>query len=107
MPRPGRSSPFWRSSPRAAGRFHSRRTRILLTAAVAALALVAVGCGGDDDSDADPTAAWASDFCSAITTWTDELQTVTSQFSDTSNLSQEGLQSAWDDVRAATESLVD
>jgi len=83
------------------------RTRILLTAAVAALALVAVGCGGDDDSDTDPTAAWASDFCSAITTWTDELQTVTSQFSDTSNLSQDGLQSASDDVRAATESLVD
>ena len=83
------------------------RTLILLTAAVAALALVAVGCGGDDDSDTDPTAAWASDFCSAVTTWTDELQTVTSQFSDTSNLSQDGLQSASDDVRAATESLVD
>ena len=58
------------------------RTRIALTAAVAALALVAVGCGGDDgDGDTDPTAAWASDFCTAITTWTDELQTVTSQFS--------------------------
>ena len=84
------------------------RSRILLTAAVAALALVAVGCGGsDDDSDTDPTAAWASDFCSAITTWTDELQTVTSEFSDTSNLSQDGLQSASDDVRGATESLVD
>ncbi|HEY6075193.1 MAG TPA: hypothetical protein VIV36_00030, partial [Gaiella sp.] len=83
-------------------------TRILLTAAVAALALVAVGCGGsDDDSDTDPTAAWASDFCSAITTWTDELQTVTSEFSDTSNLSQDGLQSASDDVGSATESLVD
>ena len=70
------------------------RTRIALTAAVAALALIAVGCGGDDgDSNTDPTAAWASDFCGAITTWTDELQTVTSQFSDTSNLSQEGLES--------------
>ena len=84
------------------------RTRIVLTAAVAALALVAVGCGGDDsDSDTDPTAAWASDFCTAITTWTDELQTVTSQFSDTSNLSQDGLESAADDVKGATEDLVD
>lgn len=84
------------------------RTRILLTAAIATLALLAVGCGGsDDDADADPAAAWASDFCSAITTWTDELQTVTSQFSDTSNLSQDGLQSASDDVRGATETLID
>ena len=84
------------------------RTRIALTAAVAALALVAVGCGGDDgDGDTDPTAAWASDFCSAITTWTDELQTVTSQFSDTSNLSQDGLESAAGDVKSATDDLVD
>ena len=84
------------------------RTTAAVTAAVAALALIAVGCGGDDgDSNTDPTAAWASDFCGAITTWTDELQTVTSQFSDTSNLSQEGLESAADDVKSATEDLVD
>jgi methyl-accepting chemotaxis protein len=83
------------------------RTRIALSATVAALALVATGCGGSDSSDEDPTAAWASGFCSAVTTWTDELQTVTSQFSDTSNLSQDGLQSAANDVRSATEQLVD
>ena len=70
------------------------RTRIVLSPQLAALALVAVGCGGDDEPDTDPTAAWASDFCSAVTTWTDELQTVTSEFSDTSNLSQDGPQSA-------------
>ncbi len=83
------------------------RTWIALSAAVAALALVATGCGGSDSSDEDPTAAWASGFCSAVTSWTDELQTVTSQFSDTSNLSQDGLQSAADDVTSATEQLVD
>jgi gas vesicle protein len=82
------------------------RTRIALSATVAALALAVVGCGGSD-SDEDPTAAWASGFCSAITNWTDELQTVTSQFSDTSNLSEEGLQSAADDVKSATSDLVD
>lgn len=82
------------------------RTRIALSAAVAALALVAVGCGGSDDDD-DPAAAWASGFCSAVTNWTDELQTVTSQFSDPSNLSQDGLQSAADDVKSATDELVD
>jgi hypothetical protein len=82
------------------------RTRIAFSAAVAALVLAVAGCGGSD-SDEDPTAAWASGFCSAITTWTDELQTVTSQFSDTANLSEDGLQSAADDVKNATSELAD
>jgi hypothetical protein len=84
------------------------RTRIAFSAAAAALVLAVAGCGGSDsDSDEDPTAAWASGFCSAITTWTDELQTVTSQFSDTANLSEDGLQSAADDVKSATSELAD
>ena len=83
------------------------RKRIALSAAVAALALVAAGCGGSDSSNEDPTAAWASGFCSAVTGWTDELQTVTSQFSDPSNLSEDGLQSAAEDVQSATSELVD
>lgn len=83
------------------------RTRILLAGTVVALALVAAGCGGSDSSDEDPTAAWASGFCTAVTGWTDELESVTSSFSDTSNLSQDGLQSAADDVKGATQQLVD
>ena len=83
------------------------RITIALSATVAAFALVATGCGGSDSSDEDPTAAWASSFCTAITSWTDELQTVTSQFSDTSNLSEDGLRSAADDVQSATSDLVD
>ncbi len=82
------------------------RAYVALSATVAALALAVTGCGGSD-SDEDPTAAWASGFCTAITNWTDELQTVTSQFSDTSNLSEDGLQSAADDVKSATSDLVD
>jgi prophage DNA circulation protein len=74
---------------------------------VLALAGVAAGCGGDDETESDPTAAWADGFCSAVTDWTDELQTITSQFSDTSNLSEEGLQSAATDVQSATQTLVD
>ena len=35
------------------------------------------------------------------------MQTITQQFSDTSNLSQDGLQSAADDVRSATQTLID
>ncbi len=82
------------------------RTRTAFAATVAALALAAAGCGGGDDSDSDPTAAWAAGFCSAVTGWTDELQAITSQFSDTSNLSQDGLDTAAEDVRTATERLV-
>ena len=80
--------------------------RLALAGAVLALVGIAAGCGGDDEGE-DATAAWASGFCSAITDWTDELQSVTSQFSDTSNLSEEGLQSAAEDVRTATQTLVD
>lgn len=75
---------------------------------VLAFAGVAAGCGGsDDESESDPTAAWADGFCSAVTDWTDELQSITSQFSDTSNLSQDGIESAAADVQAATQTLVD
>jgi hypothetical protein len=74
---------------------------------VLALAGVAAGCGGDDETESDPTAAWADGFCSAVTDWTDELQTITSQFSDTSNLSEDGLRSAATDVQSATQTLVD
>lgn len=86
------------------------RSRAVVTALVLALALVAAGCGGSDsdsDADASPTAAWASGFCSAVTTWTDALQDVTSQFTDTSNLSEEGLRSAAEDAKSATNVLVD
>ena len=75
---------------------------------VLALAGVAAGCGGgSDDEAADPTAAWASDFCSAVTTWKDDLQSVTEQFTDTSNLSQDGIESAAEDARASTQQLID
>ena len=73
---------------------------------VVALAGVAAGCGGSSDEETDPTAAWASGFCSAITTWTDDLQSITQQFTDTSNLSQDGLASAAEDARTSTEQLV-
>ena len=73
---------------------------------VVALAGVAAGCGGSSDEQTDPTAAWASGFCSAVTTWTDDLQSITQQFTDTSNLSQDGLASAAEDARTSTDQLV-
>ena len=78
---------------------------LALAAAAIALSVAAAGCGGSD-SEEDPTAAWASGFCTAVTNWTDDLQSVTSQFTDTSNLSEEGIQSAADDVKSSTQSLV-
>jgi methyl-accepting chemotaxis protein len=80
------------------------RRRLALAGTVLALVGIAAGCGGDDE---DPTAAWASGFCTAITDYTDDLEGLTSQFSDTSNLSQEGLRSAAEDARTATEQFVD
>lgn len=81
--------------------------RTVLSILVVGVALVAAGCGGSDSTDEDPTAAWASGFCTAVTSWTDELQSVASSFSDTSNLSQDGLESAADDVKSATQQFVD
>lgn len=87
-------------------------TRTLIACAVAALALVAAGCGGSDEassgsSEAPPAAEWADGFCTAITTWTDSIKTVTEQFTDLSSFSQDGLEEAANDVKSATDTLVD
>ena len=74
---------------------------------VVVAAAAAAGGGGSSDEETDPTAAWASGFCSAVTTWTDDLQGITQQFTDTSNLSQDGLASAAEDARTSTQQLVD
>ena len=82
--------------------------KLVLATAVAALALVAAGCGGDDESSsASPTAEWADGFCTAITSWTDSIQSVTEQFTDLSSFSQDGLEAAANDVKGSTEELVD
>jgi len=83
-------------------------TKTLLVTAVAVLALVAAGCGGSDESSsASPTDEWADGFCTAITTWTDSLQSVTDQFSSPSSLSTSALEDAANDVKNSTETLVD
>jgi Flp pilus assembly protein TadD len=84
-------------------------TKTIMVTFIAALALVVAGCGGsnDESSSASPTDEWASGFCTAITTWTDSIQTVTEQFTDPSSLSQDGLESAANDVKTSTSTLVD
>ena len=81
--------------------------KTLVAAAVAALALAAAGCGGDESPTASATDEWADGFCTAITTWTDSLQSVTDEFSSASALSQDGLENAANDVQSSTETLVD
>ena len=83
------------------------RRRLALAGVVVALAGVAAGCGGDDESGESATAAWAGDLCTAVTDWTDEIENVLSQFSDPSNLSQEGIESAAEDARSATDEFLD
>src|SRR5262245_913714 len=74
---------------------------------VLAVAGMAAGCGGDDESEADPTAAWASDFCSGVTTWKDGLEGIASYFSSPSDLTEESIRSAADEARSATDTLRD
>jgi hypothetical protein len=83
--------------------------KTLIVTFIAALALVVAGCGGssDESSSASPTDEWASGFCTAITSWTDSIQSVTEQFTDPSSLSKDGLESAANDVKSSTSTLVD
>ena len=75
--------------------------------AVLALAIAAAGCGGSDSSsDTSPVDAWASGFCGAVNDWKNSLKDITAQFNDTSNLSADGVQSAADDARRATDTLI-
>ncbi len=83
-------------------------TKTLLATVVAALALLAAGCGGSDESSsASPTDEWADGFCTAITTWTDSLQSVTDQFSSPSSLSTSAFEDASNDIKSSTQTLVD
>src|SRR5262245_34944244 len=74
---------------------------------VLAMVGVAAGCGGDDESEPDTTAAWASDFCTAVTTWKDELQGIKADFSSPSDFSEESIKSAADEAKSATDTLRD
>lgn len=76
-----------------------------LVVLVASLALVSAGCGGDDEPEASTAAEWAESFCTAITSWTDELQEI--QESATSSLSAESIEQAAEDVETATDEFVE
>lgn len=86
-------------------------TKPLLATCIVVLALAAAGCGGSDESssattETAPASEWADGFCTAVTTWTDDLTAIKDDFG-LDDLSQDGLQAAADDVTALTQTLVD
>jgi hypothetical protein len=82
-----------------------------VVACVASFALVAAGCGGDDSTNGTSTEAsaeeWASNVCSALTTWKDDLRAATEPLTDLSSLSEESVRQAADDAKTATSTLAD
>ena len=98
-------------APEGAG-FRRVRRSIVLTFLVLAVAALAAGCGGSDDettttAEVSATAEWADGLCSAVSTWKGELSTIASQFTDPSALTEDGLQTAADDAKAATDTFRD
>jgi hypothetical protein len=87
----------------------SRLAALALLALVGSLALLGAGCGGngDDATDATPTDEWAESFCTAVSSWTDELRRIGDTIDDPSALDPDTLRAAADDVSATTESFVD
>jgi hypothetical protein len=79
-------------------------TRHALAMVVIALALVSAGCMGDD-SETSSTAEWATAFCTAISSWTDEAQQVGDAVR--SSPSADSLEQAAEDLSTATDEFVD
>ncbi len=98
-------------APEGAG-FRRVRRSVVLTFLVLAVAAVAAGCGGSDDetttsAEGSATAEWADGLCSAVSTWKGELSSIANRFTDPSSLTEDGLQSAADDAKAATDTFRD
>jgi phage-related protein len=88
--------------------------RALLAVLVLAAAVVAAGCGGDGGNSAGGTAtessatavdAWANSVCEAFTTWQSSIQDAGQSVGD--NPSEEGIKTAGDQIKAATQTLAD
>ena len=75
-----------------------------LAACLLSLALLAAGCGGDDGSSSQVAPdEWADDFCSALTTYTDDLAAIAEPLTDVSSLSEDNIQEAAEDAQDSTE----
>jgi hypothetical protein len=77
-----------------------------LAVCLASLALVAAGCGGGG-GDAASAEAWADDFCTAVTDWTDELEQLGEELGDVSSLTADSIRQAAEDANTATDDFVE
>jgi hypothetical protein len=78
-----------------------------LLAVVLALATMPVlaGCGGDDESASEQ---WAGDVCSELSTWVTSVEEAVRSLTDNPlSLDKASVQAATEDVREATDELVD
>lgn len=83
----------------------ARPLRLALLLPLIALAVLAASCGGKS-SDTTPASQWADDLCSAINTWTGSLQSAADSLKG-GNISKDSVSNAVDDVKSATNTLVD
>jgi hypothetical protein len=80
----------------------------LLVACVAALAFVAAGCGGGGGGGGDESAeAWADEFCTAVTDWTDELEQLGEELGDVSSITTDSIRQAAEDANSSTDDFVE
>jgi hypothetical protein len=81
-------------------------TRAAVLVCIALLAAVAAGCGGDDEASAESTAAWADGFCTAVQSWTDELERIGEDLGDVSSLSGDAIRDAAEQADSATDEFI-
>jgi hypothetical protein len=88
--------------------------RALLVVPLLAAAILAAGCGGGDSSSttgsstgssATSAGDWANSVCEAFTTWTTAITSAGQSVKD--NPTEDGLRSAGDDIKSATQTLSD
>ncbi len=87
--------------------------RALLTVLVLAAAILAAGCGGDNassggtatESSATAVDAWANGLCDAFNNWQSSITAAGQAVGD--NPSEEGIKTAGDQIRTATQTLAD
>jgi hypothetical protein len=80
-----------------------RASRLIV---VGLLAVALAGCGGDDDGGGSSATEWAGGLCTAITDWTQSVET-TSDSLRSGNLTEASLKEAAEDFKSATEQFVD
>jgi chromosome segregation ATPase len=87
----------------------TRRWLTLLSLMFVGLALVLAGCGSSnkESSEEAAAAAWANDFCGALTTWKESVGSIRATLQDTEQLSKAKLEQAASDLSDANAKLAD